>query len=227
MLNGRKIFVEAGSDAHGDFNSGLGKSRTLVHSTTFGNNGILSALRDGHSIMTNGPVVIFDIGGTNIGDTRDMSNGRVSLNVQWNSTPEFGTVKNIIIIKGIIGDKETVERQIYPNSYSGNKRVTIMPSQDVYYRLEAMSTNGNKVYTNPIWINIVPTITVKGHIESGVEAGCTILRTDNGDTYELNYDGSLPPIGSYVLVTGTIMNDAVSICMQGPILKVKRISIIG
>ncbi len=158
LLNGRKIFVEAGSDAHGDFNSGLGKSRTLVHSATFDNNGILSALKDGHSIMTNGPTVIFDIGGTNIGDTRDMSRGRINLNVQWNSTPEFGTVKNIAIIKGIIGDREVVEKQIYPNSYSGSERITITSSQNVYYRLEGISTNGNKVYTNPIWINIVDTI---------------------------------------------------------------------
>lgn len=71
------------------------------------------------------------------------------------------------------------------------------------------------------------TITVIGHIESGVEAGCTVLITDSGSSYELRYDGSLPPIGTYVLVTGTIMKDAVSICMQGPILKVQRIFVIG
>lgn len=70
-------------------------------------------------------------------------------------------------------------------------------------------------------------IILKGHIESGVEAGCTVLIADNGDSYELMYDGYLPPIGSYVLVTGTIMNNMVSICMQGPILKVKRIFVIG
>ncbi len=70
------------------------------------------------------------------------------------------------------------------------------------------------------------TITVRGHIESGVE-GCTVLIADSGGSYELRYDGCLPPIGSYVLVTGTIMNDTVSVCMQGPILKVQRIFVIG
>ena len=70
------------------------------------------------------------------------------------------------------------------------------------------------------------TITVRGYIESGVESGCTILIADNGNSYELMYGGSLPPIGSYVLVTGTIMNNMASICMQGPILKVKRITVI-
>lgn len=69
-------------------------------------------------------------------------------------------------------------------------------------------------------------ITIRGHIESGVEA-CTILRTDDGSTYELRYEGSLPPIGSYVSVTGTIMNDIASICMQGPVLNVQHIYIIG
>lgn len=70
-------------------------------------------------------------------------------------------------------------------------------------------------------------ITVIGYIESGVEAGCTVLVTDSGGSYELMYAGSLPPIGSYVSVTGTVMNNMASICMQGPILNVQRIFVIG
>ncbi len=94
-----------------------------------------------------------------------------------------------------------------------------------YYKGELGGYYSNKFKINGN--NQDSTITVMGHIESGVEAGCTILITDSGGSYELMYAGSLPPIGSYVIVTGTIMNNMVSICMQGPILKVQRIFVIG
>lgn len=71
------------------------------------------------------------------------------------------------------------------------------------------------------------TITVRGHIEEGVEMGCTMLHSDGGSTYELAYSGSLPPVGSYVMVRGTIMEGMASTCMQGPILKVQYIFVIG
>jgi hypothetical protein len=155
LLNGRKIFIEAGSDAHGDFNSGFGKVRTAVFTPDKSNKGILSALRDGHSIMTDGPIVVFDINNTIIGDTIVVHKGnRINLKIRWNSTFEFGSVHNITLIKGVIGDTEVIEQKIYPNSYSGTSQINLTASQDVYFRLMAFTSNGHRMYTNPIWVNV-------------------------------------------------------------------------
>ncbi len=157
LLKGRKIFVEAGSDAHGDLNSAFGKVRTLTYAATFDDKNILSSLRNGHSIMTDGPLVVFNINGTIIGNTRNAEKGsKIDLNVKWNSTPEFGTVHHIEIIKGIIGNTEIIEKELHPHTYSGTSKITITAMQDVYYRLVAHTSNGSVAYTNPIWINTPP-----------------------------------------------------------------------
>jgi len=153
LLDGRKIFIEAGSDAHGEFNSGFGKVRTVVFTSHISNNGILSALRYGHSIMTDGPIVVFKINKTIIGDTITVPEGkRINLKIRWNSTSEFGMVNNITVIKGVIGNSETIEHKINPDSYSGKRRIIIRATQDSYFRLMAFTSDGHRVYTNPTWV---------------------------------------------------------------------------
>ncbi len=156
LLKGRKIFVEAGSDAHGDFSS-FGRVRTLVLASNFNNKEILSSLRNGHSIMTDGPLVVFSINNAIIGNTLKASKGaNINLNIKWNSTQEFGKVGHIKIVKGVIGNNEIMEKEIHPNSYSGSNRITLKATRDVYYRLIANTSDGHRVYTNPIWINTPP-----------------------------------------------------------------------
>ena len=57
-------------------------------------------------------------------------------------------------------------------------------------------------------------ITVTGTLESGVEAGCVILRADDGTQYLLLGCSNYPPAGSRVTVTGYYENNEVSYCMQ-------------
>ncbi len=57
--------------------------------------------------------------------------------------------------------------------------------------------------------------TVTGRLESGVEAGCVILRVDDGAQYLLTGWDNYPPVGTYVTVRGYIDNHFVSYCMQG------------
>lgn len=88
-------------------------------------------------------------------------------------------------------------------------------------------------------------ITLAGVLKQGVEAGCMILETDDGRTYTLvdmpNYRcGSpnaslnqeqtlrcLPPYGKTVVVTGYVEPNAVSYCMQGPLLHVESLTVVG
>jgi len=124
LTSGRKVFIAGGTDAHGDFNyqttlvpgwsfswppfydvqyseNAFGKVRTYVYTTDFSQNGILDALRNGHSIMTDGPLVTFTINGEIIGNTVTVPYGASPvLNIQWRSTPEFNEVRNIKIYRG-------------------------------------------------------------------------------------------------------------------------------
>lgn len=58
-------------------------------------------------------------------------------------------------------------------------------------------------------------ISVTGTLEPGVEAGCVILRADDGTQYLLLGWSNYPPAGSRVTVTGYYDNNVVSYCMQG------------
>lgn len=66
-------------------------------------------------------------------------------------------------------------------------------------------------------------IQLTGRLEQGVER-CTILRTDDGQSYEMMGGGRLlPEIGTRVRVRGVIRTDVMSFCMQGPIVEVLEI----
>lgn len=57
--------------------------------------------------------------------------------------------------------------------------------------------------------------TMTGTLEAGVEAGCTLLRVDNGTQYLLVGWSNYPPAGTRVAITGYVENSVASYCMQG------------
>ena len=57
--------------------------------------------------------------------------------------------------------------------------------------------------------------TVIGILEPGVEAGCVILRGDDGTQYLLIGLTKYPPVGTRVSVTGYSDNNVANYCMQG------------
>ncbi|MCW7077481.1 MAG: CehA/McbA family metallohydrolase [Candidatus Syntrophoarchaeum sp.] len=182
LLNGRKdVFIIGGTDAHGDFShhtggvwpfvketdNAFGKVRTCVYTETFSNDGILNALRHGHSVMTDGPVVVFNITNEHgetaiIGD--EIAGDNLTLNIQWISTPEFGYINKIIVKKGVINETEESNfTVIQPSSIGKNTlcdehELIISPNESCYYRVEAYSNTTNneqyRCYTNPIWVDV-------------------------------------------------------------------------
>ncbi|KAF5423981.1 MAG: S-layer domain-containing protein, partial [Candidatus Methanocomedens sp.] len=187
LLNGRKdIFIAGGSDAHGDFShattvigpmdNAFGKVRTYIYCEEFTEEGILNALKNGHSIMTDGPLVIFNI--TNersetaiIG--HEITGYNLTLNIQWESTSEFGNISHIYIHRGIINETEVEisEYNLTPDNFSGAGvysdlagKVPLM--KNGYIRINATTDKGHSVYTNPIWINspasIISNVSVTG-----------------------------------------------------------------
>ena len=171
-MGGRHVYVEGGTDAHGDFNKHAGKVKTYIYAQGYSQSSlpprseILNALRNGHSVMTDGPLVIFDINGEMIGNNVSLTNGtNATLRIQWNSTQEFGYINNITVKKGVInGTEETNFTIITPSSIGKDPlcdehELIISPNESCYYRVEAYSntTNGEqyRCYTNPIWVDVL------------------------------------------------------------------------
>ena len=123
LLHGQKLFALAGNDAHGNFNRfrqiGIpffkiresqcqlfGKMRTGVFLLSLSEENILDALRNGNSILTDGPIVnISDetqvmtlIGKTLVGASH-------TLLISAKSSKEFGGFHRIQILKGTIGSQ--------------------------------------------------------------------------------------------------------------------------
>lgn len=200
-----KVFLAAGSDAHGDFNyeatmdsvdflskpsrglagyaedNAFGKLSTVVYCPRgMGARGenVLKALREGRSVLSNGPLVIagidMDGDGALAGDRDVLPGGEAtidkhhqpSVQMQWASSPEFGPVTSLRLIWGTsAGESAPDEIPIPPGqelSSKGFMRVVLPPAlaslgpDAAYIRFEARTRNSGgeefRCYTNPLWI---------------------------------------------------------------------------
>ena len=179
-----KIFAIGGSDAHGDFNymshfggknfvtdNYFGKVRTAIFARDAGEKPqkkqIYNALKNGHAVMTDGPLIVFGIDendNNNINDNEDIIIGEsVSVRrdtdkefyIQWESTYEFGNIKNLCLIRGTHNEK--TQWYEFPNNLSGVIKVPLRPllplEEDYcYFRIEVLTDKGYTAYTNPIWV---------------------------------------------------------------------------
>jgi len=203
---GFKVFLAAGSDAHGDFNyeatldvvdflgkplrglsgyaedNALGKISTVVYAPegkgSKGEN-ILRALQSGHSVLSNGPLLIAgfarhhgnmgDSGDVGIGDSLAVSLGHLPpLQLAWVSSAEFGPFESIRLIVGSpAGESQPREIPVPASNQmasEGFMPVDLRPflgkNRAVwgYVRLEARTRNAAgeefRCYTNPVWLEI-------------------------------------------------------------------------
>lgn len=179
LLEGNKPYILGGNDAHGDFNRcrGIkypntklkeldnhvfGKIRTYAHCGDYLSlSGILNAIKNGNTIITNGPIVIPTIQNdngriANVGESISGRGSKLIINAQ--SSEEFGFIDKIDIYRGDIVNKvESLEITLKPNSdYSKQMFVhKIECKKNSYIRLEAKSLVRNEEYicfTNPIWL---------------------------------------------------------------------------
>jgi hypothetical protein len=204
---GFKVFLAAGSDAHGDFNfeatldvvdflgkpsrgvsgyaedNALGKISTVVYAPAgMGLRGenILRALREGRSVLSNGPLLIagFDRNSNgSLDDPQDVGIGQdlisplksvPPLQLSWVSSEEFGPVTSIRLIIGSSNGESKPEEIPVPAtrglSSGGFFPVDLHPFLEKnlgawsYLRLEARTRNSAgeefRCYTNPIWVRV-------------------------------------------------------------------------
>ena len=198
-----KIFIEGGSDAHGHFNyaivfryiaksipfidyvandNAFGSVRTYIFSENgLNEKSILYALKNGHSIVTDGPLLVFGIDMDNDGELSvvkgDIIPGdicRIPVNtdvrflIKWQSSSRYRDIKDGQIDKiiAVYGNENSLTAESKNIPYRKNENSCYWESvksrdpMNSYYRLEGyvMDNNGNKkyrCYTNPIWIQWV------------------------------------------------------------------------
>jgi hypothetical protein len=204
---GFKVFLAAGSDAHGDFNyeatmdvvdflgkpsrglsgyaedNALGKISTVVYAPQgMGPKGenILRALKSGHSVVSNGPLLIAgfnrnshgsldESGDVGIGDSFSVSLAHLPpLQLAWVSSAEFGPLESIRLLVGSQEGEAQPQEILVPASKqmaSGDLiPVDLRPylgkntGRWGYIRLEARTRNATgeefRCYTNPVWLEI-------------------------------------------------------------------------
>lgn len=179
LLDGRKIYILGGNDAHGDFNRCrsvkypntilkenenhvFGKVRTYANcGTNMSMTCILNALKNGNTIVTNGPVSIFQVQNdngrvANIGE--EISGRDFNLMIRSLSSDEFGHIERVDLYKGdLVSRTEQIEKTFFPEKGLFDHIFThkIDYNNSCYYRLEAFSSANDKQYkcfTNPIWL---------------------------------------------------------------------------
>jgi len=177
----RKIFMSGGSDAHGDWNyrvyrttslditatsSAMGKARTGVYLPNgLTDQGILDCLRDGRTIISDGPAMVFGIDSDNDGDIDDETDSIIgdgpvhrfpsdpdgAFRFFWNSSAELGDVDCIRLLKGdaTTGQDPVVVWEYFPHSYNGNFAGPAVSAQipplgeTAYFRAEAYAFDPN------------------------------------------------------------------------------------
>ena len=128
LLQGKRIFIAAGNDAHGNFNRFkqigvpfftireherqlFGQMRTAVGAETLTEKALLESLRRGRTVITNGPLLIFTIineFGETAGIGQEIKGARLQLHVQAITTEEFGPFVELKIVSGRIGTGDEV-----------------------------------------------------------------------------------------------------------------------
>jgi hypothetical protein len=181
LLRGEKKFIAAGNDAHGNFNRFIqigipflfireketqlfGKMKTAVFASHT-ENSVVTALQKGHSVITNGPLIVIEVetdlhGIGRIGDT--VKGSALVLKIHAVSTEEFGQFASIRIIAGTIGKSERVliEQKSFQSPYELHTLTEWETLSTIsYIRAEAFTAGGSGAdqqgfcYTNPIWIS--------------------------------------------------------------------------
>jgi len=180
LLDGRKVFIAGGNDAHGNFNSfrqiGIpfftirewdkqlfGKIRTGLHAPVAGEAQVLNALRTGRTFITSGPAVIAEVigeDGATAGLGGSIACTHATVRVRARSTPEYGAFTSI----RILGTIESTDHEYTAHSFACAGLFELDDTIDIpfpagrgYLRIEASTSGGEGFdaegfcYTNPIW----------------------------------------------------------------------------
>ncbi|MFQ6614772.1 MAG: hypothetical protein ACE5D1_08010 [Fidelibacterota bacterium] len=173
LLAGKKQYIYAGNDAHGNFNAYhqislpmwstrmhrhqiLGQCRTgVLKSAGLSLDVLLHQLKQGRAIITDGPSIMMEIEGENVtaplGGILREDGMRIKLESE--SSRAWGELTALQLIHGRIGKNEIV---LTDRLLSGYGDTTVWDSggslNKGYYRAKVVTDKNRQAYTNPIWI---------------------------------------------------------------------------
>jgi hypothetical protein len=181
LLEGKKISMVAGNDAHGNFNRfrqiGIpflkiremddqlfGKMRTGIFLESLSEEAILFALRSGKAIASDGPVanIVVDPPAHKISSLGNHYAGRRhSISLEVRSTSEYGFVDSVKIFIGHMGvaENELISEKL-SSEYSYRRIFALEVLSQCYIRAEIWTSprNSNDSHshfcmTNPVWFS--------------------------------------------------------------------------
>jgi len=175
LLEGKKFFIYAGNDSHGNFNEFrqikipmisltenneqiLGKHRTGIIANN-NKNDILNSLISGKCFITNSFSIdlnvvnefgnIFELGESTVGN-------EFTIKIKCLSNREFGNIENVKIFFGdLIKKRETIIFEKNINTLKYSYKFNLQNSNIGYIRAEIKSGKKKNIKfaaTNPIWI---------------------------------------------------------------------------
>ena len=173
LLEGHRIPILAGSDAHGDFSrtrsvalpflklaestGHFGEPRTCAFLERLDRLTLLDALKRGKTVLTDGPLAICTAhtpeASATIGGV--LPGGVCQLRIRARSTPEFGLLERLLLYHGTLGKQESQEELALQQSYCFETSYPLEMNSPGYVRLEAYARKGDRqtrCLTNPIWI---------------------------------------------------------------------------
>ncbi len=181
LLEGRRLTLMAGNDAHGNFartrqigipfvsiqetdrhRFGVWKTGVFLGKSAENPQEILNALRLGNVFVTNGPFVDFNVianeGVIPVGGT---TNNIKVVHCTVRSSKEFGTITQVQLLAGDL--KEQKERIVWQESFEPNQtfnvqeKITLRLSPQIgYIRCQAITQTGNQSFkglTNAIYVH--------------------------------------------------------------------------
>ena len=171
LLEGRRVALGGGSDAHGNFNRFRQISVPLVKiaeyaDQTFGSvrtalwlpdglraGYVLHALRTGASVVTDGPFLAFTVcgdDGVHVGIGGRLSAKRLRADLTALTTGEFGSFSEIVLRAGDLHRRQ--EQIVWRGRTAPREGVSVQCDGPGYLRMEGKTTRERHCLTNPVWI---------------------------------------------------------------------------
>jgi hypothetical protein len=189
-----RVFAVGNPDAH--WPEEIASSYTWCDiGETVDDSSIYSALRNGHSVASNGPLIAFTIGDKRIGDTVTTTYENVFLDIAWDSYNQSAAIQRIEVYT----NQGNVQNITNVSGTTGSTSVIVWVNpQTLYVRLRGIFSNG-EAYTNPIWIVYTPPPGGGGcpflqvwngsdHIDEG------LLDIHNAEGVDVTYDHTLTTV---------------------------------
>lgn len=184
LLQGRRLFISGGNDAHGNFNRFrqigwpfltmrenhhhlFGKVRTgVLIKNDLSLTTLLDSFKNGRMVVTEGPfaeIAIHDEKGKTTRMGGEATCSEAVLQVDCLSTEEFGRLDELRVYRGDLSEKNEaliISRQTFGDSYIHKESLQVATTGASYYRAELYSkteAHRFRCITNPIWLKPLET----------------------------------------------------------------------